>query len=206
MIMRKLLIILLFLPMLLFSSCKGPDKIELYLGKAVNNTYKNDFFGMKFETPNDWELIADMKADIQKNIDEGQNINIDSLGSLDLYISFKDTSQNQNTFSPRFLCVADKVGFIKDIKNETEYLNHVEDTIKTANPEYKIAKEISKVNLAGKDFYAMETELKIKNFGFVTQKNYCVLHKGYFLDFIFSCPKGENPKEFENVLNTLEFY
>ena len=206
MLMRKLLIILLFVPMLLFSSCKGPDKIETYLGNVVNNTYENDFFGMKFQTPNDWKQVADMKSEIQKSIDEGQKIDIGSLESLDLYISFKDTSQNQNTFTPRFLCVADKVGFIKDIKNETQYLKHVEDTIKTANPEYKIVKEINKVNIAGKDFYAMETELKIKNFGFVTQKNYCVLHKGYFLNLIFSCQKGENPKEFENVLNTLEFY
>lgn len=184
------------------------------LGKIQGSTYKNDYFGMTFEIPENWQ-VQDRETieQIQQNgndIISGDNKDLkDSLAqsskiTYNLFMVSKYAPGSAELSNVAFQCVAEKLSSGANIKTGKDYLESARKLMESSKLKYTFNNDIKKITIDNVEFYEMDASVKI---GYVTANMnfYATISKGYALSFSSSYFTQEGLKTTEDLLKAIKF-
>ena len=96
------------------------SKVEFTRGEWNGNTYENNFFNMKIEIPEDWEIKSD--EDIEKQygvLDDGKNAYL-------IYSLSHDGSQNLTSISEKVIDSITEDIYVQSLINQLKNLEQIQ--------------------------------------------------------------------------------
>lgn len=218
-IRKKTLAVLLLLMILLNVGCKSESK-KLDIGTFEGNTYKNDYFGLELNIPEEWTILDEAtkaellgaSSEVLAGDDKTKEKQIDLSLEKTLYyvLSFKHPMTYLEGFNANFMCLSEQISKIQStisqIKTGEDYLNASKELLLETDMPYTFDKEIYQEEVGGKNFYVMEVTLDYSPI-IITQKYYATLldQDKYAFAFIVSYSNDEEKAEVESIMKTVKF-
>lgn len=199
-----LLCLLIILPAANALAQTQPD----FFGTAGEGVYRNAFFGMTLNFPNEWTVLS--REEIEKSLQVGQDI----LKTQDKKNSAAIEAAAQREIL--ILAVAEKneatgnisnlfVGVRKQASGVTaEMVLTATKNLLLQNSSIKLVKDTQKIKLGGETFSSVELQNNLHGENFY-QRLFVVMRKGYSLNFVVTYKKTESLRAMENVLQSLSF-
>lgn len=116
-----------------------------------------------------------------------------------LFTAFKHPIWTLVDSNPSILGVAESVGWLPGITNGKDYHFHSKKLLEQSQVPFTFPKEVYAEMLGGKDFYVLETELKV-GLNRIRQKYYSTKIKNHILTIIVSFGDETEEKEVNEVL------
>ena len=209
--MRTLLLIFLASSLTIFS-CSNQQDLKLpcgdfELGKLDNNKYSNSYFCMSIDIPNEW-IVLNKKSILENMNLRAENINIskedlkNTQSNTDILILLVIDSLNKN---PMILLTSLNLKLATGIKNETDHLNNLKQTIQNTYQNYEVELEFSEIKkdkINGNEFYYLET--KISNESFLSyQRVYSSKYGERLLNIMINYDNETNFEKSKGLLSSI---
>ncbi len=199
---------------LLCPGCRKKATEEVDFGIIQDSVYTNQYFSFTIKFPEDWSALD---YETQKELTNtgikvvaGDDKNAKALmkaselQSINLFMVLEKPLGSPVPFNPNILCVAEKIGHMPGIKQGKDYLYHAKQLMATTQLNADFPKDPYTEEIAGQLFDVMPLEMKIPGM-LVKQKHFCIVMKGYALDFIISYTTPEQEQVLKEIFNTLSF-
>ncbi len=193
----------------------GMSKEDFDYGLLNDGIYENDFFNFSIEVPQGWkvqddkqmkelvevgkEVISDNKSKLRKIVDASM------VNTAYLLTAFKHEVGAKIAFNPSFMVLAENTRLDPRIKKGDQYLSNAKILMQQGQIPYEFdEKGIQRINVGGKEFYFMDTEMTVSGQK-INQRFYSRVEKGFSLGLIISFNDEEQKKELEAVIAKAKF-
>lgn len=211
-IMKKLgnviLIIMVCLSMVLLAmacsnvggSIKKPKIVTF--GEINGNAYNNNYFGLAFTFPEDWEkvwTIDDLTkyAKLSNEVDLSEEIDLGELDWLQLFFATKNDPVQTRGLTSNILVTAEKIESLDKFDTVEKYLeNNLVDFKEAFN-------DIKSKKMGSKEVKYTESTMKPDD-GFYT-KAYACETNGYIVIILAGDYNGETTEDIEKFINSISF-
>ncbi len=193
------------------AGCQKKASDEIDFGSIENSVYSNEYFGLKVTLPADW-TVQDQEA--QRKLSEdgarmlaGDDKNLKAamraseLQTVNLFMVFKHPVGAPVDFNPSIMGMAERIRHMPGIKKGKDYLFHVKKALQAGQLKVSVTNEMSKEQIAGRDFDVMHTEIPGGEMR-IHQKYYATVIKGYALVFIASFSADEEQSALKDILKS----
>lgn len=207
-----LLSLVFIMVMALVSACGSKDK-EVDLGSVSNGVYKNDYFGVTVNLPQDWEVqdaevmkeIMEVGKDVIADGDETKKKQLDvaELKTLNL-LMVSQYPLGEVEPNPNVIVLAEKVSKLQGIKTSKDYLLANKSMVENTGIPYEIG-EITSTKIGGKDFDVMVMTIEVDADLTMTQKYYSTILNGYAFSFITTAAGDETIAATDQIVQSAKF-
>ena len=209
--------LLLILPIVLislFAGCSQQTSDEIDFGTIKNSVYQNKYFGLSVPLPPEWsvqdqearrklqEAGGTMLAGDDKNLKAV--VKASEMTTVNLLTVFKHPQGKPVPFNPNFICMAERVHHMPEIKNGEDYLFQSKKLLETSRIDVSFPGEITTESVGGREFGVMHVEIPMSDMT-IRQKYYATIMKGYALTFIVSYSTDEEESSLQKILKKVTF-
>ena len=187
---------------------------EITYGEIVDNVYKNAYFNMSVEIPEDWAVQSNATlralSSQGKELIAGEDKNLNAILSesekqtVNLFGFAEHELGTPVDFNANIMAVAERVSLAPGIKRGSDYLFHVKNILNAGQLEYSFSGEVSSVNLSGVTFDILQAQLKAGTL-IVNQTFYAARFDEYVLGFVLSYTSDEQFKKLDSILQKVSF-
>lgn len=178
---------------------------KLDFGSVNDQTYTNNYFGLKITIPDEWEVANNVL--ITQTMPTNQDIDIDSsyndasaYNDVELILMNKYSLGSENNLS--FQSEATKVD--SSFSTSEEYLRQGKKELDNSPLKFTFPKDIYTEKIDGIDFKVLEAQLKLTDSMTVTTKVYATILKGYALSFALTYSNNDLG-ELNQILSSIQF-
>ena len=191
---------------------KKEVKSEIGYGDVSKGKYTNDYFGLTVKFPENWYVQDNAaKKQMQKAAEEfvGENdkykkmVELSDIRSLNLLTVMKHPLGKPVNFNPNFICMAEKVSDVPQVKSGKDYIEATKQNLKMAGIKIEFGKEYV-TTVGGVKFDTVDLLMKQGPFP-VDQTYYAAKIKDYALCFILSFDSKEAKAELDKILAGVNF-
>lgn len=213
----KLLKTLLFVALSIGMGTAGCKKQVLTeaidYGSIENHVYRNDYFPLTIEIPEDWSVHD---TEVQKHIKEvgsdavyGDDeyvkalVKASELSMVSLVSITKFPVEEPVPSNPFFKCIAERLQHTPGIQTGEDYLFQKKEVLASGQFNISFSGEIHSETVANHLFSVLSYDLNMGSDRPVHQKMYAVVLKGYALAFAITYTDESEEAELMEILNTL---
>ena len=200
-------------PKVVLGNPAGSGTVDL--GRIVDGTYSNDFFGFSFTVPKDWTVLG--AADNKKILDKGKEIVEEGTSErkkegLDASLTrtnflFTASKYPQGTTGPGFnalmMCIAERVPTAV-VKNGADYITLMQRAFEGTAAKLELTGPMRTVNVGGVPFTVADVKLTAGPVVTV-QKYYVRITKGYALAWAYTYFDESDLKTLDEMIASVKF-
>lgn len=206
--------LLVLLSLILLAGCARKASDEIDFGVVQNNTYCNQYFGMKIPLPPAW-AVQDAET-LQRLMDQGKKMVVGDdkqlkaavkaaeMQSINLMSVFKYPLGSAVSYNPNVTCVAERVRQAPGIVRGKDYHFHSKKLLLSTQMKPTFPREIYSETIGGVSFDIMTLEMSFAGQK-IMQKQYAAILKGYALLIIASFTNDEEEAEVTDIIRSIEF-
>ncbi|NLX26293.1 MAG: hypothetical protein GXY61_10100 [Lentisphaerae bacterium] len=196
------------------AGCKKQIVVEaIDYGSIENNVYRNDYFPLSLEIPEDWAVhdvqtqtnIKEKGSDAVYGDDEYKKalVKASELSMVSLVSMTKFPVGEPVPSNPFLKCIAERVQHTPGIKTGEDYLFQKREVLASGQLNLSFSGEIHSETVANHLFSVLAYDLNVGSDSPVHQKMYAVVLKGYALAFVITFTDESEEAELMEILNTL---
>ncbi|VBB09035.1 Hypothetical protein LUCI_4321 [Lucifera butyrica] len=196
------------------SAVNKPSKPQvLDTGKIEGSVYKNDYFGLTMNIPENWSIQNDeakneMKKTGEKLLtdsDEAKKAGVER--SIERTVNLLSASKyplgTPNKVNANMLVMAEKVSAFPGIKTGKDYLLNAKKMLESSRVKFTF-KDITSEKIDGLDFSVLECIFKVQDKQ-ITQKYYAAVIRDYALVFNMTYVSSEDLATLNKAISTVKF-
>ncbi|MBN2685970.1 MAG: hypothetical protein JXR40_11875 [Pontiellaceae bacterium] len=186
---------------------------EIDYGTIENNVYRNDYFPLSVDIPEEWAVhdvetqkyMKEAGSELVFGDDENKKaiIKASELTTVTLFSISKFPVGEPVPSNPVFQCIAERVRETPGIKKGEDYLYHAKKVLTSSQLDISFTGEIHSETVAGNEFGVLAYDLSIGPDDTLHQKMYAIVLKGYALAFAITYTDESEEAELMEILNTL---
>jgi hypothetical protein len=209
------LISIVYLVLIIFSSCENNQPSDFDYGKVKNNIYSNSFFNCEIKLPVNWTVLTSEQTEAMANrgkqLISGDNQNMKAvikaseINTANLLSVFKYEVGAPVDYNPNLSMVAENIKDFPAIKNGKDYLFHVRKILNQSQLKYDyLDDDFREERIGGLDFYLMNTRLNYLG-KTINQIYFSTIIKKFTFNIIISFTDSKQKDELMQTVNSIKF-
>ena len=220
--MKKLtfIIVMLLLAVVSMPGCerkisnKIPENFDY--GTWSGSTYRNDFFGFTFTTPEDWYLEG--KVDVKSMLEEAEDMDftnkeemkklnkIAEVTSAMLFFVLRYSNEEaieKEAFNPNINLTVENISVSGMKINQTQYIKAVRQNLSKVVPDLIFKSQTNKM-IGGQEFTSLLVQYNIEGIPISAEQLIC-LKNGYAMLFCLTWIDDSEKQQLDDIMATLKW-
>ncbi|WP_319479567.1 hypothetical protein [uncultured Draconibacterium sp.] len=178
-------------------SCKDTNRGAVEGGKLENGVYSSTYFNVSMNVPGSWTV--DTLGKIEKTTPATKADKKDTVLVANLLTIYQENEKE--AFKPNLSMIAERCTLYPDLKNENDYLVHIQKQYADLNP---ITSEIEKTFLKNNiECFTFDLKMTIQEMT-MKQTHFAIKRKDFYIDITITYQTDEQKEELNAILNSLK--